>query len=826
MADFSSYTHKFRASGDVHQQNGANKVSKRNRQPLSCAPCRFKKLKCDRGHPCETCIKRGDEESCTYGKLTALPKPDSGTRGKAQERLRHLEQLVMQIVDPKGTSPLSSDKSRFEPDSSHGSSSSPSLTREGHLQYGSIGSSYVGSTHWSAVLENIQELKTALGTDPGPGGDVDELEDVESHESETLFGSPRSLSLHQILAQYLPPRLQVDRRLSTYFNSKYLNLPLIHGGQFRRQYEQFWTDPLALSPLWVSILFSICCMSATLNEAVGSEPSTPEDENTPSARFLRAAAQCLALGGYTRPKKYVVEALALYAHCKYMATLDPSGEVGIIFSILVRLAYRAGYHRDPDHFPYISTFEGEMRRRTWAACKQFDLMVSFQLGLPNCIHPDSWDTRSPRNLLDTDFDEDTTSLPPSRPESEPTKILYFIVKSRLMAAFGKICQHALSFRESTQAEIMALDAEVRATFSTVPEPLRIRPMSQSFADPPYLIMVRTNCEVLYQKSICVLHRKYMTEGNEYSTRACVDAAIAITRHMVDLHKEFKPGGQLHADRWMLSSFTLNDFLLAAMVLCLALSMWKKRHPGRDIKDDPAASGQLEMLKQSYDICLERAQTSTESKRVAEALSVILNKLEAAGDARDNHGHYHDTDPPESTSSAPLQGSSSYMYPSPLFDVNLTPLSLDDSNATSQFQAQSQFQTLSLTDPLGPTEFTVDFDFEPFSSILFTNQNNPIDWPFLDTWMANPNSFYEDMITQQPPQPSLLSLQPSLPPPPQQSWTPMRFFGGSGADLPRILTTSEQYQNADADGEDGGASARHGNGVGINNGIGDGQLASY
>ncbi|KIW98656.1 uncharacterized protein Z519_00317 [Cladophialophora bantiana CBS 173.52] len=650
MAEFSALTNKFRASLDSQQSGGVHKVSKRNRQPVSCFNCRIKKLKCDKGHPCETCVRRGDESSCVYGNIplpkAADPSIAAGAntshvvnrRGQAQERLRHLEQLVMQMVgNSTGAQSSHDSESAASPSSAHDHDvSTTSLAKEGHLQYGSSESRYVGSTHWSAILESIQELKSALvSSSDGQGGrpsttELDECEDVEPQEMDGLFGSTSHISLSQILAQALPPRLQVDRRLSTYFNSRYLVIPFIHTAQFRRQYEQFWRTPLETSPLWVSILFSICCMSATLSEAVGSEPSTPEDQLSPRMSFLNAACQCLRLGGFVRPKRHVVEALGLYAQCKYMATLDPSRDVSIIFPILVRLAYRSGYHRDPSQFPHFSVFEGEMRRRTWAMCRQFDLMVSFQLGLPNLIPPNSWDTLPPSNLLDSDFDEHSTALPPSRPETEATQILYFIVKSRLMTTFGKVCSHALSFRDCSQQEVMDLDREVRAVYATVPEILHIRPMSQSFADPSYLVMVRTNCEFLYQKSLLVLHRKYMTQGTHpTSTEACTDAAMAITRHMLDLHKEFKPGGQLFQDRWMLSSFTMNDFYLAAMVLCLGLSMWKKANPGKELevaKDDKKMAEQFQLLKAAFGICEELTPTSNEAKRVADVLRVVLGEI--------------------------------------------------------------------------------------------------------------------------------------------------------------------------------------------------------
>ncbi|KAJ9614113.1 hypothetical protein H2200_002249 [Cladophialophora chaetospira] len=807
MSEFSSLTHKFRANIDG-QQAGGNKISKRNRQPLSCAPCRLKKLKCDRGHPCETCVKRGDQTSCTYGKLPAVKASEttanggisSNHRGRAQERLRHLEQLVMQMVDPssgaqsnRGSESATSNESPTDGVAMAGDT----IAKQGHLQYGSSESRYVGSTHWSAILENLQELKSAIANSPDSGdqpssSELDESDEVEPPDTDDIFGSTSHLSIPQILAQNLPSRLQVDRRLSTYFNSRYLVIPFIHTAQFQRQYEQFWRTPLETPPLWISILFSVCCLSAGLSEAVGSEPSTPEDQPSPRVGFLNAACQCLRLGGFTRPKRHVVEALGLYAQCKYMSTLDPSKDVGVIFSIVVRLAYRSGYHRDANQFPHISIFEGEMRRRVWAMCRQFDLMVSFQLGLPNQIPPNSWDTQNPRNLLDTDFDETTKVLPPSRPETEATQMLYFIVKSRLMTTFGRVCAHALSFgNENCSNQVMELDREARATYATVPQILHIKPMSQSFADPSYLTMVRTNCEFLYQKSLLVLHRKYMTLGTHpESTRACTDAAMAITRHMLDLHKEFKPGGQLFQDRWMLSSFTTNDFYLAGMVLCLGVSMWRKSNPGKDVNEDPKMKEQYQMLKDSLDICEELSPTSNEAKRVASVLRTLLDEKIDGTPASDRSAAANTGD--SNPFSRPGRFMPSAMFPMQ-YDFNLTPLTLEEkdrvrettsstsdsssylmhgrqtpfnggdvSTANAGYSTGGNFQNLmpGINNPSGLGDsFMSYFPFSPSylaqnagsnqtqspdfsgandSQNIGMGMNMGVDWPMLDQWMAFPN----------------------------------------------------------------------------------------
>jgi hypothetical protein len=81
---------------------------------------------------------------------------------------------------------------------------------------------------------------------------------------------------------------------------------------------------------------------------------------------------------------------------------------------------------------------------------------------------------------------------------------------------------------------------------------------------------------MFRKSQCVLHRTYLSfdkdnEAYSVSREQCRTSALRI----LDLHAEFdqeiRPGGRLHEDRYMLSSLTLHDFLIAAMAICLDLS---------------------------------------------------------------------------------------------------------------------------------------------------------------------------------------------------------------------------------------------------------------
>ena len=336
--------------------------------------------------------------------------------------------------------------------------------------------------------------------------------------------------------------------------------------------------------------------------------------------------KCLVLGEYHRPQENGPEALALYAHCKNLLTLDPSREATAILSMAVRLAYEMGYHRDPDIFGTFTPFQGEMRRRFWAGARQMDMMMSFMLGLPSIItgNYEMSDTKSPRSLADSDFDTDTKILPPSRPENESTKILWFIVKERLMPNFSKVCQDALSFKEKTEADIMQLDQDVRQMHSTIPDVLRTKPISESIADDPFLIVTRMYIDLIYLKSLCVLHRKYMARGIVFSTQCYVDAGKSIVGQIVEICREFSPGGLLQAENWMMTNMTMSDFLLGFMVLCMALTMCSRGGAIFSAIDDATQSETLTLLEQALPILVERTPVSRDARRVSHAVRLTLN----------------------------------------------------------------------------------------------------------------------------------------------------------------------------------------------------------
>ena len=233
--------------------------------------------------------------------------------------------------------------------------------------------------------------------------------------------------------------------------------------------------------MWVALLYSMMCRAALFNrasvtESEGVPPDYPyvdvHQEIAPSVsvQLLRERiVQCLILGRYTNPGPYTLESLLLYFATEYF--LCPATEIGtfVLVGIIVRLAMRMGYHRDPSHLPSIKPLEVEMRRRVWASVFQLDLMMSAQVGLPRILKQGQSDTLEPRNIMDDDFDEHTLELPLARSDNDPTIILFIIARMRMASAFSIILDLTTSMTQPSYAQIMEADQVLSDALTGVPK---------------------------------------------------------------------------------------------------------------------------------------------------------------------------------------------------------------------------------------------------------------------------------------------------------------------------------------------------------------------
>ncbi|KAF5566786.1 transcriptional regulatory [Fusarium napiforme] len=613
---------------------------RKHRERLACSECRQRKLKCDRESPCGSCIRRRDVASCSY----EVSIDDRLRQTQAQARLEHLEHLVGLLAQQRSTTTIGvqygtpADELPHDPDTAEQTIASSSSRSDQAAS---------GATHWSAMLDDIQALRASL--DPLEGNDIDEGDTSAPPTNagmgmDAMFGAglSQNVSIEQVLNTYLPSRRSTDRLVSSYFRVRTYVTPYIYSVQFQRQYEAFWSDPSATWPLWISILFSMLFISANISR-------TGNENEMPGHGFTGAAAQCLALGKYFRPKAFCFEALLLYLHSRFITCLEICPDMGALLSVLAHIATVSGYHRESS---VQSPFAAEMRRRAWSSFIQLDLLVSFHLGVPSRINLAVSDMRAPRNLLDSDFDEHSAQLPLSRPDSELTGVTFSILKHKFMTIFDKILQHALvnPSHEAIDPRIDSLDTELKHLYGSLPDFYRPRPIENCIIDHPQLIVARLCISSIYYKSLCVLHRPHVTKRRDKSIRECYSASSALVTDLLQVYEECRPGGQLDTEEWFMKSITWHDFLLGVTTLCLVAHATDQITEGFQI-DQPGVQLLLERVRVM--IQTEKAEDGARARsRVFSIVEATTSRLRAQ---QSSGGMEIIADPPTSTIQASSSG---------------------------------------------------------------------------------------------------------------------------------------------------------------------------
>ena len=538
--------------------------------------------------------------SCLYG------KGDDKHSSHAEARLEHLELLVRDLCQSRE---FLADHDGLTPDAI------TIQTNADGMPYGSV---HNGATHWSAMLEDIEELRSAMreydADNASPHLDID-----GNDATSLLFAANKPLSFQQVLSKFLPPRHRVDQLIAAYFKMRTVTAPFIHAAQFRRFYHLFWDNLSTASPLWTSILFSILQVSTTIASTGGEDGMSP--------RFDTAAAHCLAMGGYYRPQRFAVEALVLFIQSVIVTDIDLGPEIGVLMGTLIRLAIVMGYHRDAaESRDRISAFDGEMRRRTWSTCMHLDMLIAFQLGLPSNTQFPTCDTKPPTNLLDCDFDENTEQLPPARPLTEHTLLVFYIAKDRLMNVFDKVIRHTLSAAESPSDELDTIDREIRSTLAALPATLQPRSMADSIFDSPSVKVSRLCVYSIYQKCLCVLHRKYITRGRYSSLLICYHSASEIVRQFVDSHVEFEPGGQLETERWLIGSIGWHDFLLGCVALCLTVCSTERYTAEHAMNATIDVAGSTDLLREANAVLDKKSARSKDTRKAQKLVVATISKF--------------------------------------------------------------------------------------------------------------------------------------------------------------------------------------------------------
>ncbi|KAF2729194.1 hypothetical protein EJ04DRAFT_580819 [Polyplosphaeria fusca] len=620
---------------------------RREKAILSCNFCRRKKLKCDRQQPCKTCTDRGLSVSCVY---TANPSDKSYN---VHDRVDQLEKLVSSIMKARDLDPAPQDQAAaaVPKDPSYHSNTCDSDLPE-HVRLDEDTTIYSHSGHWSSILDSIAEIREELDQIPVVGQPRD-FARGELPGPDLLFTLRKSLTRNEILAA-IPARAEADELLHAYFASMDMAFAILHLPSFRRQYEKFWAHPTEAPLMWIGTLFCIFAL-ATRFQSIASTRiniegvSDPADVSFQSARadlYREKAVHCMILGNYTKCPPFTLETFMLYFMCEYFRSPDSQFAIRILLSMVVQIAYRMGYHREPSRFRNITPFKAEMRRRIWASIIQLDLVSCSQLGLPKMVHESTHDVMQPRNLLDEDFDEDIQQLPQSRPDTDLTPMVFTRIRHRFLRIVSRIMEVSSSSTLPNYEDILRLDGELKEAYDSIPPELT-PPLAKFLGlDNSFINIRRLYMGVGYMKALIQLHRPFHLLGRTDARYAqsrikCVDAAFEILEFQNVLDNQTGPGGRLGNPEFQLrssllrsSSLLSDNFLFATVILCVDLDrevstpMPVAKTQSERVRfgdEQPTRNEMVEALIKSYHIWAKASDTSQEAKTAADITKLVLRK---------------------------------------------------------------------------------------------------------------------------------------------------------------------------------------------------------
>ncbi|GAA5845720.1 hypothetical protein JCM9279_006084 [Rhodotorula babjevae] len=373
---------KRKANGDDDDEwggggpaGGAEAKKRRNRKPVTCAQCRRRKLKCDRGYPCGACRDRQEGHLCEWEGAIRLPQPHLTRDAEAQElrvQLDRLEQLIVGITGGAGVA----------------AGAAGGTPREGGALSG-------------VAEENAAEALGLLAANTSTDGERKSVAVSAAHRAHILAVAPTV----QHLVQLLPPKRELDALIMHFLSTELSFFPIVHEPTFRARVQEAQYATLAAHPTLLALFFAIATleMSWQLTE-VGIAKKARTDKELAAKRFFEASMEALRMGGYMEAPNLDVVRTLLTLH-RY-ADQQNDARAGSLLSQAVLAGQLIGLNREPSTAGVsISHIELEERRRLWRILICLDWLDTS--GRPCLVTHSQFDTREPTNAFDANITDDS-----------------------------------------------------------------------------------------------------------------------------------------------------------------------------------------------------------------------------------------------------------------------------------------------------------------------------------------------------------------------------------------------------------------------------------
>jgi hypothetical protein len=324
---------------------------------------------------------------------------------------------------------------------------------------------------------------------------------------------------------HMPSRETADRLVQIYFGTFESTYRILHRGFFYREYEQYWKDPMAAKDSFTLKLLLVLAIGTAFYDDAASGNAL----RSLAPQWIYAAQAWLS----APHQKARLNLVGLEVQCLLiLARQSHSLENDFLWTsvgTLMRNAMSMGFHRDPSHFPKISVFHAEIRRRMWATIIELATQSSLDCGMPPMFSYYEFDCEPPSNHDDSDIDEQTKVYPPRKPDSVLTDNSIQITLLRSLPTRLEISRMLNDFRSIPPYDkVITLTSELSS---------HIRAHSPFYhpsqhSNRRFTASAKNLLELFTQRFLLALHHRFASQAKTdprfyYSRKMAVDASMAM-----------------------------------------------------------------------------------------------------------------------------------------------------------------------------------------------------------------------------------------------------------------------------------------------------------
>jgi hypothetical protein len=247
---------------------------------------------------------------------------------------------------------------------------------------------------------------------PGKTPSTQELERTPEARNAFMFRH-NLMNFAPDLRDFHPLPSQIPFLLGVFSENVNMFLQSIHEPTVTKMIRDLRGDMTGLTPANEALMFSIYYAAVTSMEEEDVMMNFGSTKAELNLKYRLGLEHALAKADFLNvPDLVLIQALVNFL--ALARRHDSPRFVWMMVGIAIRMAISLGLHRDGTNFPSLSPFEIETRRRVWWALCLFDVRASEDQGTEFTIAIDSFDTRIPLNINNSDMGPDSKQMPPER----------------------------------------------------------------------------------------------------------------------------------------------------------------------------------------------------------------------------------------------------------------------------------------------------------------------------------------------------------------------------------------------------------------------------